>query len=635
MLAAFLALSVGSIALAQAPPAPTPPAGSGDGSGCHWYDPRTYGVCAIQGLSALLATLLTVFISLGKFLTDFALSLNKELVNLPIVQTGFGITLAIANLGFVLAIIVIAIATILRLESYGLKQTLWRLIVMALLVNFGLVICGVILNTADQFTNTFLAQASPGGTATGLTDALKAGFRDQELWKPPPTAAPTGSKLDDTWRTLMDAFVRNLFLAVIALVFFALAVMLTVRFIYLSLLLILLPLAWLCWIFPGTKQYFDMWWKKFIQWTIFAPITVFFLYLALLTSNTMSQNATIQASQPGAVAGTAGGAAAATVGRGNQQESYLRTLAQILLLSGLALGGLLAANSLGIMGASAALGLGKAAGKWVGGAVGAGSVAAGRGAGRFAGRTIADRLRTAGTQYNPATRETTTAVQRLGSRLQAVPGLRGIGSYVAKQGTIVAKKRPEDVEKYRKDELMNLDNEAVISRATSRTAFVDPMKSAAIGQELARRNITNDPRVAGRMNQFVQVAEQMGSAQGIYNNRPDLIAARPGESRNDAVARATRGTGVTNIAQIAHETLGDHANAAAAPTADQTNVVLNISNPQLGRLGTEGDHRQIEAIRNTMTQLAANIAALTPQQQAQVNRVRDFINNNPNWQNIP
>src|SRR4030042_5966834 len=93
------------------------------------------------------------------------------------VHTGWQIVLNFANLGFVLAIIVIAFSTIFRRESYAMKQTLWKLIVAALLVNFSLVIAGAFINVSDIFSDFFLKQSgirSPVAWRDAFTNMLKA-----------------------------------------------------------------------------------------------------------------------------------------------------------------------------------------------------------------------------------------------------------------------------------------------------------------------------------------------------------------------------------------------------------------------------------------------------------------------------
>lgn len=92
----------------------------------------------VQAMAAVAATA----ISLTAYLIEWAIEWGQDVLNLSIVKEGWNIVLNFANLGFVLAIIVIAFATIFRVESYALKQTLWKLIVAAILVNFSLFIAG-------------------------------------------------------------------------------------------------------------------------------------------------------------------------------------------------------------------------------------------------------------------------------------------------------------------------------------------------------------------------------------------------------------------------------------------------------------------------------------------------------------
>ena len=60
-----------------------------------------------------------------------------------------------------LGIIVIALATILRIESYSIKKMLWKLVVMAILVNFGLVIIAPIFGFSNALTQYFLNCFNP------------------------------------------------------------------------------------------------------------------------------------------------------------------------------------------------------------------------------------------------------------------------------------------------------------------------------------------------------------------------------------------------------------------------------------------------------------------------------------------
>ncbi len=60
------------------------------------------------------------FVVVAAAFIEMLIQMNSHIPELPAVQAGFKVTLAVANLGFVLGIIVIAIATILKRESGSL-----------------------------------------------------------------------------------------------------------------------------------------------------------------------------------------------------------------------------------------------------------------------------------------------------------------------------------------------------------------------------------------------------------------------------------------------------------------------------------------------------------------------------------
>ena len=114
-------------------------------------------------IAYLLGFIASATFYLGGQLVTFALKINLTLLNSPIIESGWQIVLSFANLGFVLAIIIIAFATIFRLENYAMKQVLWKLIVAALLVNFSLVIAGAFINVSDVLAENFNAKISSQG----------------------------------------------------------------------------------------------------------------------------------------------------------------------------------------------------------------------------------------------------------------------------------------------------------------------------------------------------------------------------------------------------------------------------------------------------------------------------------------
>jgi len=319
-----------------------------------------------QAIGYILGFIGGVFMAIAGYLVTLALNINFALLKSPVVQTGWQIVLNFTNLGFVLAIIVMAFATIFRVQTYAMKKTLWKLIVAALLVNFSLVIAGAFINISDIFSNFFLKQ---GGIRDPVewSKAFAAMFRAQALLKVGETFAAQGFVDTATGaintfgaaglQTIASVFFIALFTILACLTLLAVAVMLLIRYVFLGILLILSPIVWLLWIFPGTQHLWQKWWSQFLRWTFFAPIVLFFISLSLYAMK----------NQPEAVRQfTQNSAAVANV----QLTFGVEVIGEMVIVIALVMGGLFAANSLGITFASTAYGwagsIGKSFGGWVG-----------------------------------------------------------------------------------------------------------------------------------------------------------------------------------------------------------------------------------------------------------------------------
>lgn len=330
-------------------------------------------------INYIIASIFGVAVGILAWLISIVLQLNTNIVQSNIVTSGFGVTLALANLGFVLAIIVIAIMTILRYETYALKQTLWKLVAAAILVNFSLVICAAILNFADTLTLYFLNAFNPGGSISAFdsfSTSLAGGFAPQRVFLNLNAQgqsftdtnydkfAGAGTNFAATLVALMNLFFPTLFLMVSVIALGGLFIMLLIRYVYLGILLILMPMAWLLWIFPVTSSQWHKWWSYFIKWTIFAPVVMFFLYLALMTLGGANANQvndpnsffnglgiTNNANSP--IAGfvsTSLGGSTPTFG-----SIFLGSFLQMVMMVAMVFAGLFMANSMGIMFADATL----------------------------------------------------------------------------------------------------------------------------------------------------------------------------------------------------------------------------------------------------------------------------------------
>lgn len=248
-------------------------------------------------INYIIAAIFGVAVSIISYFISIILQLNTNIVGSLIVTSGFQITLSIANLGFVLAIIVIGIMTILRYQPYALKQTLWKLVAAAILVNFSLVIAGAILNFSDQLTTYLMDSFNPAGSGSSVmsfSSSIAGAFQPQRIFLQGngvngsttasiSAAQGNGQDFGGILSIILNIFFPTLFLIIVVIALSGLFIMLLIRYVYIAILLILMPMAWLLWIFPVTSGQWHKWWSKFIQWTMFAPVVMFFLYLAIMT----------------------------------------------------------------------------------------------------------------------------------------------------------------------------------------------------------------------------------------------------------------------------------------------------------------------------------------------------------------
>jgi len=189
--------------------------------------------------------------------------------NNPVIDFGLRITQGFVSIGLILALIYIAIATILRFAGYETKKLLINLLIVALLVNFAPLICGLIVD----FTNIFMFY---------FTDKI-GGL--SLLWNVARGVAGTILRAFIAFRVTAQAgLIAGSFILIAYCIFYLFIVLAFVllfmfRHVAIWIAVILSPIAFICWILPGTRKYWDFWWNNFLQWALLGPIIGFFLYM--------------------------------------------------------------------------------------------------------------------------------------------------------------------------------------------------------------------------------------------------------------------------------------------------------------------------------------------------------------------
>lgn len=230
----------------------------------------------INAIAWVLMAFAEIAIKVTIFFLDFFIDLASfhEWTEVSIVTLGWVMVRDVANMFFVVVLLVIAFATILGIDSYEMKSLMPKFILMAILINFSKLIAGIILDAVHVFTVTFLNAVS--ATAGGTLISLFSFSHVHDL------ATEQGTELGPTQYLLSGSFALIFSLTALVTIGAYVAVLLF-RMVALWVLIILSPLAYIAAILPKTQQISQDWWSKFINYALAAPIMVFFLWLAFAT----------------------------------------------------------------------------------------------------------------------------------------------------------------------------------------------------------------------------------------------------------------------------------------------------------------------------------------------------------------
>ena len=253
----------------------------------HWVSIASIGDSALSSVLSLIVWLIWTMVeitqTLSLFLLEFFLDLASyhNFVEMGIVELGWSMVRDVANMFFVVVLLVIAFATILGIDSYEMKSTLPKLLLMAILINFSKLICGIILDAAHVFTVTFVnaISAAAGGNFVNA-------FRLDDVWTKTTNAVSERTNTSQTNLVLRNfaASLMALFMMGTAMLAIgAYAIVMLFRVIALWILIILSPIAYIAAVLPKTKSIADEWWNKFIKQTLVAPVMVFFIWLFFAT----------------------------------------------------------------------------------------------------------------------------------------------------------------------------------------------------------------------------------------------------------------------------------------------------------------------------------------------------------------
>jgi hypothetical protein len=233
------------------------------------------GITSNVAGSIFSSILVVVFGLVGTFIAFMAKMLSLAVIvraggNIPVIGATWKIFRDFSNMLFILVLIYVAFATIFDQGNYTFKSMIVRLIVVAVLINFSLVIGNLVIDACQVLSNVFL------GSIGNLGDRLGT------VLNPTLLQAKNISGTDLATGSVFGV----LFALVLGLIFlFSLLVATAFAIIRIPMiwgLLIISPFAWMAYILPGAKHRFEQWWSLFIGWNLFLPIYLMFMYFGLL-----------------------------------------------------------------------------------------------------------------------------------------------------------------------------------------------------------------------------------------------------------------------------------------------------------------------------------------------------------------
>ena len=275
-----------------------------------WKCVTNWGNCIAWTVAGILYTLvvrpLGSFLSISGLIFNMSLGLSLDNANytyqkIDALGVGWAFSRDVVNLFFIFMLLFIAISIILGIESYGSKQILVKLILIALLVNFSFLAAQSIIFISNAFATTiYNAQPDPSGLLGNenghLARALGLKFEKNLALSVVNTFSPNrlfnnapfegfGNATSAVMAVIIVEIAGIVLILAAALVLILAAFLMISRMAGLWLLLMLAPFGFALMIFPATRSYASDWWQRLMKHAIFPAV---FLFLFIISVNVLT-----------------------------------------------------------------------------------------------------------------------------------------------------------------------------------------------------------------------------------------------------------------------------------------------------------------------------------------------------------
>jgi hypothetical protein len=299
-----------------------------------------YGIIWVLG--KVLVLIMWVLITLAQY---------NDFIHAAPITFGWVIVRDVCNMFFILILLIIAFGTILRIPQYNFKTLLPKLIIMAILINFSKLICGIFIDFAQVIMLTFVNGFKDVGEGNLFNMLGLEGLMNMDT-------GGGGTEEVSEWSILGTYILALLFVIIALITLISMVSMLAMRIIMMWIYVVLSPLAYLLGAFPQGQKYASQWWDKFSRNLIVGPVLAFFVWLAfaslggvgnsndvntIVASNTKTQGAVMESSDYGGSATASTSMPQAGISQAGSGDQMIKFIISIAML----IGGLQIAQEIG------------------------------------------------------------------------------------------------------------------------------------------------------------------------------------------------------------------------------------------------------------------------------------------------
>lgn len=188
----------------------------------------------------------------------------------PQVVNAWGTVRDLANMFFILILLLMAFGTILQVQGYGYRQMLSKLLLMAILINFSKSIVAILIDFSQIVTLTFLAPV-----LASLAGSVVVAMGLQNIMNLDGT-----KKSPNSISYLMAMILGGIMMIITTVIMGVILIMFVMRIIGLWIVIILSPLAFLARAFPKMSSYYGQWEGELSKNLTTGPALAFFMWLA-------------------------------------------------------------------------------------------------------------------------------------------------------------------------------------------------------------------------------------------------------------------------------------------------------------------------------------------------------------------